>query len=352
MNLGWVQRWGSGHRGSLTVSPAIMSKESGWFQGTADAIYQNFALINSLAPSEVNVFGGDHVYLMDVRQFNGFHKSRAADMTISTIPVLRSKAAGEYGVLEVDSNGRVIDFQEKPKDPAPMPGNPDYCLTSMGNYVFDSSSLLEELLIDSAKKKLSKIDPSFDSLRHTTHDFGYDVIPSMLRSGKGVFAYDFSTNSVPGLTESERGYWRDIGGIDSFFDANMELASITPPINLYNPEWPILSDVHSSFQPVKNNGSDCQYSVIAQGCILTDSRVRDSILGYGVKVEKADLGRAIIMGSTLIGEGSILRNCIVDRNNYIPPGTRIGVDPQEDVSRGFNVTDGGIVAVPSNYRFD
>lgn len=348
IRFGWYPKFGTGPKGFLKTQPATQSRNGGWYSGTADAIAQNMGFIEDERPGIVNVFGGDHIYLMDIRQMNEYHLKNDADITISAIPVSRKLAAGNYGVLEISPDGRLLGFEEKPANPKPMPGNPDMCLSSMGNYAFKPGSLLEELLEDKMKVTAGKIEVAEQPLRLSSHDFGYDIIPSMMRKGRNVFVYNFMDNKVEGARDSERGYWRDVGNRDEFFNANMELKAIIPPINLYNPYWEVLTHVPVS-QAAKVNGEGVKDSIMSPGCIVTNSLVDDSILSYSTIVEKSSIRGSILLGSSKVGEGCEIVRSVVDRHVDIPAGTKIGVDKEKDLARGFFVTESGLTFVPNSH---
>ena len=345
---GWYSRFGFGPKGFLKTQPATQSLSGGWYSGTADAITQNMRFVQEEEPGIVNVFGGDHIYLMDIRQMNEFHLKNDADITISATPVRRGIAARNYGVLEVDENGKLIGFEEKPADPKPMPGNPEMCLSSMGNYSFRPSSLLEALVLDSKKETAKRDEVQEEPSRLSSHGFGYDVIPSMLKGGKRVFVYNFMNNQIVGIKESEKGYWRDIGSRDQFYDANMEMKSITPSVNIYNPNWPVLTFIPIS-QGAKINGGGVKDSILSNGCIITDSSVDNSVLSYSTIVEKSRIKDSILLGSSRVGEGSEIVRSIVDRDVIIPPGTKIGINKERDEARGFYVTESGLTFVPRKH---
>ena len=352
LDEGWKLRFGLGGDQYLIDVPASKDEFGDWYKGTADAIYQKGKFIVRESPQVVNVFAGDHVYLMDVSQMNDFHLERNADLTISAIPVLKSQAANNFGVLAVDGDGRLLDFQEKPESPASMPGRPDYCLASMGNYTFNPSILLKILKRDAQKQTTSKSDAAKSPDTKSTHDFGYDVIPDMLRNnGVNIFAYDFSTNIVPGAVESERGFWRDIGSLDEFFRVNLQMRDTVPPLNMYNDRWLVNTNVEMQ-QPPKSVGTGSIDSIVGNGSIISHSNVVDSVISYGVRIKDgSDVRRSILLGYTDVGEGSVITNSIIDRgspNNrqVIPPGTNIGVDKEEDKGRGFTISEEGINIVP------
>lgn len=310
--------------------------ELGWYVGTANAIYQNLGIVHDETPSDVAVFGGDHIYKMDVRQMLNFHRRRQAACTVATVPYDRRAAAGEFGILEVDENWRIVGFEEKPADPKPIPGQPDKALVSMGNYFFQAEVLKTVLRADHEEKE-------------SAHDFGKNVIPRMLDEYP-VYAYDFYQNVVPGEEESDRGYWRDVGTVDTYFDANMDLRSISPNLNLYNYAWPIrtatLNYPPSKFVfDEKGRRGTASDSIVADGSIISGARVQRSIVFNNVFVHSySTIDECILMQGASIGRGASLRRVICDKDVTIEDGTVIGVDPERDAQR-FSLSPGGIVVI-------
>jgi glucose-1-phosphate adenylyltransferase len=309
----------------------------GWYAGTADAIYQNLRVVQDEMPEDVAVFGADHIYKMDVRQMMDFHRRRAAACSVAVLPYGRAAAAGQFGILEVDENWRVVGFEEKPADPKPIPGQPDKCLVSMGNYLF-KRLVLERVLAEDHDNQAS------------AHDFGGNVLPAMI-GRYPVYAYDFSQNVVLGEGERERGYWRDVGTIDAYFEANMDLRSVSPMLNLYNPAWPIRS-VLMQYAPVKfvfnedgRTGMAAE-SIIANGTIISGAQVYRSVVFNNVFVHSyCDIDESILMQGTNVGRGCRLRRVICDKYVTIEDGVVIGVDLARDAER-FTVTPSGIVVIP------
>lgn len=326
----------------IDTIPAQMQMGKHWYQGTADAIYQNISLVEGLDPEVVCVFGGDHIYKMDIRQMVEFHRSHAnAKLTIAAIPVPVSQA-DQFGIIEIDENHRMIGFEEKPKsNPKTIPGRPDYVLASMGNYVFDAKALVDSLKEDADKE---------DSL----HDFGHNIIPMLQPSGD-VYVYDFSTNIIRGEPEGTNGYWRDVGTLDSLFEANMDLLEIIPPIDLYNKYWPMRS-YHPAVPPAKfvhdqqDRMGQAISSIVSAGSIVSGSYVHRSILGYNCHIHShATIDNSVLMGNADIGRGVRIKNAILDKDVAIAPGTVIGEDPDFDRSR-FHVSPNGIVVIPKGAR--
>lgn len=311
--------------------------EMGWYIGTADAIYQNLSLVQDEMPQDVAVFGGDHIYKMDVRQMMAFHREHHAACTVATLPFDRKEAAGQFGIIEVDEQWRIVGFEEKPADPKPLPNDPTKALVSMGNYIFDTEVLEQVLHVDHANPDSS-------------HDFGKDVLPAMI-SRYPVYAYNFLDNAVPGEGERERGYWRDVGTIDAYFEANMDLRSVSPMLNLYNHAWPIRS-VLLQYPPVKfvfDSAGRCGHavdSIVANGAIISGGKVQNSVVFNNVFVHSfCDISESILMQGSNIGRSARLRRVICDKYVTIEDGTVIGEDPNEDAKR-FHLSPGGVVVIP------
>ncbi len=341
LRFGWYPKFGMGDESFIMTVPARQGGNGhggGWYKGTADAITQNLRYIQEYNPNIVDIFGGDHVYFMDVSHMNKVHLNKGADLTISAIPVDIELAKGNYGVLVVNDRWELIGFEEKPENPTPMPGNPSKCLASMGNYAFKSQVLLEELVKDRENED-------------SKHDFGYNIIPSMLENGRRIFVYNFSRKKVPGADDKEIGYWRDIGNLDQFHQANMEIRAVDPTFNLYNPDWSVLTHVES-LQPVKLNGAGVFESVLSNGTKVTEASIASSVLSYGVKVEPgSDIVRSVLLGHNEIGRKVMIKNAIVDRGINIPDNETVGVDRERDLERGFTISDEGITVVPYNFKF-
>lgn len=328
----------------IDLVPAQMRTGAQWYKGTADAIYQNINLIEDENPEYVMVFGGDHIYKMDVSRMLKLHKKKQADMTIAAIPVPIEEAK-EFGVIVVDKDWRIIEFQEKPDNPKPLPDDPTKCLVSMGNYVFSKEVLVKELLIDADKNE-------------SAHDFGKNIIPTSIEK-HNVFAYDFSRNKVPGMQPSEVGYWRDVGNLDAFYEANMDLVSISPQLNMYCPSWPI--HTHQPYHPpakfvfADKNHNRIGYatdSLISEGCILSGGHVHHSILSPGVRVNSyAEVNDSIIMDDVNIGRYAKIKKAIIDKSVEIPEYEEIGYDLEKDRKRFF-VTESGVVIIPKKTKIE
>jgi glucose-1-phosphate adenylyltransferase len=331
----WYMNRSMGHY--IDPVPAQMATGEVWYQGTADAIFQNLNLVYDENPVRLGVFGGDHIYKMDVRHKIAWHMQKDADLSISAIPVPIEEAR-EFGVMEVDRHWQIVGWEEKPANPKAIPGRPDYALASMGNYIFETRPLIESLIEDS-------INPT------STHDFGKDIIPRMIRTHK-VYAYDFSTNEFPGQHAIERGYWRDVGTIASYYEANMDLRTVSPVFDLYNRRWPIRAEVHHD--PPAKFVFDWEWetrrgvaydSLISDGCIISGGLVRNSILSPGVFVHSySEIHDSIIMRDVEIGRGAKIRNAIIDKYVKIPEGETIGYDLEKDFKQYF-VSPEGIVVI-------
>jgi len=328
----------SGLRGHfIDPIPAQMRMGKRWYEGTADAIYQNMNLIKDTDPEHVCIFGGDHIYRMDISQMLRFHKKREADLTVAAIPVPVSEAR-HFGIIEVDENWCMTGFVEKPQSsPKTMPGQPDMVLASMGNYIFNRLPLEDMLQQDSQDGQ-------------SVHDFGRDMIPKMYSGGK-VYVYDFSQNHIPGAQPKEAGYWRDVGTIRSYWEANMDLVGIEPQFNLYNQQWPVLT-YNPPFPPAKFvHFSDLRTghainSMISPGSIISGAMVEKSVMGYNTHIHSfSHVNESVVMNNVVIGRGCKLHRVIIDKHVVIQPGTVIGHDPEEDANR-FETTEDGIVVIP------
>ncbi|GAC1342530.1 MAG: glucose-1-phosphate adenylyltransferase [Candidatus Dormibacteria bacterium] len=325
----------------VTTVPAQMRRGPQWFAGSADAIYQNLNLIYDERPANVIVFSADHIYRMDPTQMVEAHIAAGAGVTVGTIRVPRSTAR-DFGIVEVDERGVIHSFLEKPVTPPPgLADSPDETLASMGNYVFTTETLVEAVTADAE-------DPE------SAHDLGSNVIPRLVRQGL-AHAYDFATNAVPGSTPRDHGYWRDVGSIDAYFEAHMDLVSTHPVFNLYNRLWPIHSS-HRSVPPAKFVLDDDDRrgyavdSMVSAGAIISGSRVRRSIISPDVVVHSfATVERSVLLDGVNVGRGSVIRRAIIDKGVDIPPGTQIGVDPDED-RRRFTVSPNGIVVIGKRER--
>jgi glucose-1-phosphate adenylyltransferase len=329
----------------VEIVPAQMRVGPKWFEGSADAIYQNLNIITDEEPDYTYVFGADHVYRMDVRHMLDYHVDKGADLTVAAIPIPVNEAH-EFGIIEVDEAGRMVGFVEKPKANAKtVPGDPTRCLASMGNYLFATDVLVQEIVRDAG-------DPT------SAHDFGKSIVAGVYQR-KRVYVYDFATNRVPGQTERERGYWRDVGSLDAYYKASMDLVAVDPIFSLYNESWPIYT-VQYNYPPAKfvfaneregrlGRATD---SLVSEGCILSGGRVDRCILSPKVRVNSyASVEDSILFENVNIGRHCRIRKAIVDKHVDIPAGTCIGYDLEEDRKR-FHVTESGIVVIPKGMRLE
>ncbi|MGB0209647.1 MAG: glucose-1-phosphate adenylyltransferase [Ilumatobacteraceae bacterium] len=323
----------------VTPVPAQMRRGPQWFQGSADAVYQNLNLIYDERPDIVAVFGADHIYRMDPRQMVEQHRASGAGVTVAAIPVPREEAS-QFGVIEADHDGRIIAFHEKSSNPPTMPGDDTRCLASMGNYVFDTQTLIDIVTPNEAEPLV---------------DMGGDVIPALTKQGVAR-VYDFSTNVIPGQDERENGYWRDVGTIDAYYEANMDLIAPVPVFNLYNERWPVYT-YRKALPPAKVSrgvGGEPAFvdgSLLSQGSIVSGSHVEHSIISPRVFIDHdAHVTDSIIMEGVHIGAGARLNRCIVDKNVVIPKFERIGLDRDADSER-YTVSDNGIVVIEKERRF-
>jgi glucose-1-phosphate adenylyltransferase len=340
LNAGW-QVGGFLPDHFISAVPAQKRRGESWYEGSADAVYQNLHLITNFDPDLVAVFGADHIYRMDLRQMMAFHQQREAQVTIAAFPVPVEEGSA-FGILQVDQFGRVIGFQEKPAQPTPMPGDARFCLASMGNYLFNASVLVD-LLEQDAERETTK------------HDFGGDIIPATLDRQR-VYAYDFRHNRLPGEPQDQAPYWRDVGTLDAYYEANIDLSAVAPQLNLYNPHWPIRSST-SNLPPAKFTLNDWTrrgqaiQSLVSVGCIVSGGDVIDSVLGRNVVVHSySHVEASVIMDNCHIHRHAQVRRAIIDKTVQVPEREKIGWDLERDRER-FTVTDSGIVVIPRDYVF-
>ncbi|MDN5753449.1 MAG: glucose-1-phosphate adenylyltransferase [Nitrosospira sp.] len=313
----------------VTVVPPQMTTERTLFGGTSDAVYQSLNLMDMHRPDLVAVFGADHIYRMDVRQMVRFHRENGADISVAALPVPLEQVSN-FGIIETDPSQRITGFQEKPERASPMPNNPRCAYASMGNYLFNADFLRAALE---------------DAHEAGATDFGHHVLPRLSLSHR-VFAYDFSTNVVPDTKPyEEKGYWRDVGTLDTYFAAHLDMLGLEPRFDLFNPQWPIFSSHYQGPTSWVMHG-ELDNVLLGAGNIIRHAKIRNSILRREVMVEPgAKIEGCIIMDYVRIGHGAKLRNVIVDRHNVIPPGSEIGFDPARDREK-YHVTEGGLVIVP------
>ena len=322
----------------ITPVPPQMRTGDSWYAGTADAIYQNLYLIDRSEADFVVILSGDHIYRMDYAAMLETHRTRQADLTIACMEV-PIEDAREFGVMGVDDDARIVQFQEKPESPHPIPDHPDRALASMGIYVFSTELLTDTLRVDHENE-------------NSSHDFGKDIIPKLIETHR-VCAYRFSGE---GGRVSADGYWRDVGTVDAYFDANMDLLKTPPPLDLYQKDWAIRSYLPPApparvVQSDSGRQSEVRNSILGNGAIVSGGTVQRSLLSSGVTVEEnAAVSDAIILDDVRVGRGAQLKRCIVDKYVDIPEGETIGCDETRDRER-FTVSPGGVVVVPRNYQF-
>lgn len=321
----------------ITPVPAQMRTGEEWYQGTADSVSQNLYLIDRHNPQLIAVFGADHVYRMNIRQMIDEHRARKADVTVAVLPVKIDEASA-FGIVSVDPEMRIIGFEEKPATPIPIPGEPTYALASMGNYLFGKNALIEALDADARNPASS-------------HDFGRDMLPALVNKRK-LYAYDFRKNRIPlPFKGEESSYWRDLGTIEAYFEANMDLRSVDPSFNLYNRSWPIRTAGYGDppakfvFDDEERRGMAIN-SIVEEGTIISGSHVYRSVIGRNVKIHSYSvIEDSIIMDWVEIGRSCRIRKTIIDKHNIIPSGAEIGHDMTKDRNRYF-VSEGGVIVVP------
>lgn len=331
--VGWVPLLSPELDEFIVSIPPQQRIDERWYAGTADAVYQNIYFIEKAAPPYLLILSGDHIYKMDYSEMLSFHLQKGAGATVAAIEVDREEASS-FGIMGVDAEWRIVDFEEKPKEPKTMPGDSGQCLASMGIYIFNAEEMIEELKTDAG--------------RVSAHDFGRDIIPGMLKTGK-VFAYNFKDEN-----RKSAKYWRDVGTLDAYWEANMDLASVDPLLNLYDKEWPMRTyqqqNAPAKFvfaQEYKGGRMGIALdSVVCDGCIISGGRVQNSVLSPNVRINSwADVRDSILMENVEIGRHAKIRKAIIDKDVFIPPGERIGYDLEKDRER-FHVSPGGIVVVP------
>ncbi|MBA2482046.1 MAG: glucose-1-phosphate adenylyltransferase [Planctomycetes bacterium] len=323
--------------------PAQQRTGEHWYQGTADAIFQNSNLVSDHQPELIAVFGGDHIFKMNVEDMIAFHQAQS-DVTIAAIPVPIAEA-NQFGVIQVDADWRITGFQEKPKNPTPIPDRPDVALVSMGNYLFNRGILTDALAADAA-------DP------RSSHDFGKNVLPALLAQGKRLYAYDYNRNRIPGSTNQfNDAYWRDVGTLESYYEASMDLRAISPQLDLYNQEWPIRSEPNN-FPPAKfvhnaeGRVGQAIQSIVCEGTIISGSTVIDSVIGRRCRINSySEVHSCVLMDDVEIGRGARVRRCIIDKHVRIPNNDVVGYNRDEDAKR-FHVTESGIVVIAKHQRIE
>lgn len=314
----------------ITTVPAQQRLGRRWYTGSADAIFQSLNLVYDEQPDYIAVFGADHVYRMDPAQMLARHIESGAGVTVAGLRVPRSTAKA-FGCIAADASGRITEFQEKPSDPPAVPDDPDVTFVSMGNYVFTTEVLLEALHRDAE-------DADSD------HDMGGDIIPRVVAQGEAA-VYDFAENLVPGATDRDAGYWRDVGTIDAYYEAHRDLVSVHPVFNLYNDKWPIRTFI-PPLPPAKFvEGGIAEDSIVAAGTIISGAVVRRSVIGPDVRIASgAEVSDSVVLAGTRIGRGAVVRNAILDKNVRVPDGAQVGADPSLDRAR-YTVSPGGVVVL-------
>ena len=324
----------------IPVPAQMQTPGAVWYEGTADAIYQNLNLVRETEPDLVCVFGGDHIYFMDVSEMLRAHVRSEAEVTIAAIPVPATEAS-RFGVIEADPAGRVQGFHEKASSPPTMPGDPERCYASMGNYVFGREVLNRILEEDAA-------DPG------SSHDFGMDILPKIVAEGRAVYAYDFETNRVPGREDERNTYWRDVGTLDAYYEACMDLKEVVPQLDLYNDEWTI-NTVGSNAPPAKfvqdgdGKAGEAIQSILGAGTIVCGGQVHASVLGRNIHIDtEVEVEASVLHDGVSLGRGCRIRRAIIDKDVTLPPETTIGYDTMADRDRGWWVTESGITVVPKS----
>ena len=332
VQMGWARYFCREMNEFLDIVPPQHRIDESWYLGTADAVYQNIFLIKKEQPEYVIILAGDHIYKMNYRRLIGFHIQNNADVTVSTLQVPREAARGQFGVVEINSEQEIIGFEEKPQAPKVIPGNPHVSLASMGIYIFTASFLYEELLEDAERTG-------------SQHDFGSNIIPSFIGK-KRIFSYSF-------LDENRKleTYWRDVGTLDAYYEANMDLVNVDPLLNLYDNDWPIYT-YHPNNPPPKfvfaeeHRFGHAKDSLVCSGSIISGGAVNHSILGHNVRINSfASVEESLLFSGVEIGRGARIRKAIVDQHITVPPGFQIGFDEEQDRNNGFLRTEKGVTVV-------
>ena len=332
ISMGWSRYFCREMGEFVDVVPPQQYIGESWYLGTADAVHQNLFAVNTERPDYVVILGGDHIYKMDYSKMLDFHIENSADATVAAIPVAPEIAAGQFGVMEVDHDYRVVGFEEKPVHPKLIPGLTDRCLGSMGIYIFTTQFLRDQLSHDAA-------DPN------SRHDFGNNIIPSLIGQHR-IFAYPFMDEN-----RKTEAYWRDVGTLDAFYEANMDLVRVDPLLNLYDEQWAIYT-LHPNYPPTKFVFADGDRtgiavdSIVCPGSIISGGVVNRSILGHRCRINSfSRVEESVLFAGVNVGRGAKIRRTIVDKDVDIPPYTTIGYDLERDIQRGFTVTDNGVVVV-------
>ena len=315
----------------VTPVPAQQRLGPRWYQGSADAIFQSMNLIMDEKPDYVVVFGADNIYRMDVSQMLEAHIDGGLGLTVAGIRVPRTQASA-FGVIDSAPDNKIIEFLEKPADPPGRPDDPDASFASMGNYIFPAKDLIDSLASDA-------------ELADSRHDMGGDIVPSFVNRGEAQ-VYDFTANNVPGSTDRDRAYWRDVGSIDAYHEAHMDLVSIEPIFNLYNHQWPIWTypvQLPAAKFTLRGLALD---SLVSPGCIISGGSIESSVLSPDVRVDEGSkVDHSVLINGVRIGHRAVVRNAILDKNVVVPDGTQVGVNHADDLARGYTVSDSGITVV-------
>ena len=341
LTLGWHRLFCRDLGEFLDVLPPQQRVDDHWYLGTADAVYQNIYSLEMAAPRLVVVLAGDHIYKMNYQSLIDAHEESGADVTIAGLPVAR-EMAGDFGTMEVDGSARVRQFHEKVADPPPLPGSPGMCLASMGIYCFSSDFLLEQLRADAGDGQ-------------SRHDFGHDLLPRIVHT-HAVHVFPFRDEN-----RKREAYWRDVGTVDAYYEANMDLVEVDPKLNLYDEHWPIRTH-HPAYPPPKfvfaeegpsARRGEATDSLVCPGAIISGGRVSRSIIGPGVRVNSfARIDESILSDGVDIGRHAVVHRAIVDKDVRIPPGLTVGVDPEQDAARGLTVSPEGVTVVPKGFCFE
>lgn len=343
INLGWRHFFCRELDEFIDVVPPQQRIDEHWYQGTADAVYQNIYSLEKQNPEYVVILAGDHIYKMNYANMVRYHQEKNADLTIGALRVTQNEARS-FGVMQVDQEDRICGFAEKPDNPECVPGDPGHCLASMGIYVFTARFLFEQLCQDATRIS-------------STHDFGRDLIPSIIGSHR-VFAFPFRDENQD---EGKQSYWRDVGTVDAYYEANMDLVSVEPELNMYDENWPIRT-FNRNLPPPKfvfrrgDNEDRCGMaadSIVCQGSIVSGGQVERSVLGRNVRIHSySNVENSILFDEVNIGRHAQIKNAIIDKRVHVPPGAVIGHDLEEDRQRGFVVTESGVVVVPSGINVE
>ena len=316
----------------VTPVPAQQRLGPRWYQGSADAIYQSMNLIRDEEPDYVVVFGADNIYRMDVHQMLDAHLDGGLGGTVAGIRVPRSQGSA-FGVIDAGADNKIKDFLEKPAEPPGLPDDPEASFASMGNYIFTTDALIDALIADAENED-------------SRHDMGGDIIPSFVSRGDAQ-VYDFTANEVPGSTERDRAYWRDVGTLDAYHEAHMDLVSVDPVFNLYNLDWPIWT------YPVQMPGAKftldglSRNSIVSPGCVVSGGSIETSVISPNVRVyEGATVDHSVILSHVTVGKNAVIHHAILDKHVVVPDGAKVGVDSEADEARGFYISEGGITVVP------